>query len=93
MSPSWKEQEAVAEHETDLLGACLARLDIELEGLNDDVQVMLMDLELGPLVRIEDVLHYQGVQLEQLADLLHHRGVVHALDLAPMHLAWVGIAI
>jgi len=48
-----------------------------------DVQVVAVLLDLGPLVRLDDVLEFQPVQVEDLADALHGFGVAEPGDVDP----------
>jgi hypothetical protein len=78
------QQEVGADHQADLFRVQPASSQ-EAQHADHDVEVVPVILDLGPLVRVDDVLHDQRVQAEVGAQFLHQIDLVKAVDVDPGH--------
>src|SRR5574338_421 len=63
-----------------------------LEQAHDAVEVVVVLLDLGALVGVEDVLLHQGMESEAAADLAEDGRVLQAIDVEPQLLPRGGVA-
>lgn len=77
------QHEVAAENDADLLRTDGHRCLVIAEKARDQEQVILVGIQLGALVGVEDVLQHQWVQVESAAHLRHQGGIMQAVNVEP----------
>ena len=79
-----RDQKRIAKKQAHLLKAQFIAL-LKINHLAHDEEVVFKRLDLGPLRRVQHILHRQRMQAETLGHPLQQRHIAQSLDVDPVH--------